>query len=94
MNIQQFQESELSPQLAELLRNPVLATALQVCAQASPANGGIKEWKEPHHAHIQLGADRGYNLYPQILQMLATRPARTEVDTPTYESPELAMEEK
>lgn len=85
MNISQFQESELSPQLAELLKHPVLATALQVCNEASPANGGLKEWKEPHQAHIQLGIDRGFNLYPQILRILATKPKTQEEVQPTYD---------
>ncbi len=94
LNIEQYQNSELSPQLAELLKHPVLSEALATCDQASPANGGIKEWKEPHHAHIQLGVDRGFNLYPQILRLLATKPKATEAIEPTYEPTELAMEEK
>ncbi len=94
MTIEQYQNSELSQQLAELLKDPVLATALQVCSEVSPANGGVKEWKEPHQAMIQLGVDRGYNLYPQILRLLATRAKAPEIVEPTYENPELAMEEK
>ena len=71
MTIEQYKQSELSAQLAELLRSPVMATALQICDAASPSNGGIKPWAEPHTAHIQLGVDRGYNLYPQVLRELA-----------------------
>jgi len=63
-----------------------MATALQICDAASPSNGGIKPWAEPHTAHIQLGVDRGYNLYPQVLRELAI-PAKKpdEPIEPTYE---------
>lgn len=92
MNIEQYQESEFSPQLAELLKHPVLAAALQVCDQASPSNGGSRDWKEPHLAHIQLGIDRGYNLYPQILRLLATKAKKIEEIQATYESSEVKEE--
>ena len=85
MTVQQYQESELSSQLAELLNSPALSIALQVCDQVSPANGGSKVWDQPHLAHIQLGLDRGYNLYPQMLKTLAQKPKKQEEVQPTYE---------
>lgn len=75
----------MSPQLAEILKNPALMTALQVCDQSAPANGGNRQWEQPHLAHIQLGIDRGYNLYPQILKMLAQRPRKVEEPKTSYE---------
>lgn len=87
MTIRQYQESELSPQLAEMLREPAFRAALEVAQEASPANGGMREWKDPHHAHIQLGIDRGYNLYPQILKLLATQPKKQEEVPATYAAP-------
>lgn len=86
MTITQYQESELSPQLAELLKNPALMAALQVCDQSAPVNGGSRQWEQPHLAHIQLGIDRGYNLYPQILKMLAQKPKKVEEPKPSYEA--------
>ncbi len=89
MTIEQYRNSELSEQLAKLLNSDAsLQLALQVCDEASPSRGGIKDWKEPHIAHIQLGIDRGYNLYPQLLRALATAmPKPVEVE-PTYEGTE------
>ncbi len=94
MTIDAFRQNDLlSATLADLLQNnETLKMALAVCDAASPANGGVKDWKESHLAHIQLGVDRGYNLYPQILRMLATKPTKTEPVEPTYEEPELAIE--
>lgn len=87
MTIRQYQESELSPQLAALLREPALQAAMEVANEVSPANGGLREWKEPHQAHVQLGVDRGYNLYPQMLKLLATQPAKQEQVEATYDAP-------
>ena len=85
MNIEQYQQSEFSPQLAEMLKHPALQMALQVCDRVSPANGGSRVWDQPHLAHIQLGLDRGYNLYPQMLRRLAERPKKQEEVEPSYE---------
>ncbi len=84
MTIADYQQSEYSHQLAELLKHPVMVTAMQICDQVSPSNGGIKQWEEPHMAHIQLGIDRGYNLYPQVLRTLAM-PAKEAAPMPEPE---------
>lgn len=84
MTIKQYQESEYSQQLAELLKQPALQMALALCAEHSPGNGGNRNWDQPHLAHIQLGLDRGYNLYPQVLKLLATRPEKQEEEPTTY----------
>jgi len=91
MTIDEFRTNEaLSTQLNEILKtNEVLRIALGVCDQAAPANGGVKIAAEhPHIAHIQLGIDRGYNLYPQVLRLLAT-PLKAAGEVPaTYEPKE------
>ncbi len=94
MTIEAFRQNDLlSATLADLLQNnETLKIALAVCDAASPAKGGVKDWKEPHLAHIQLGVDRGYELYPQILRMLATKAPIAAPIEPTYEEPELAIE--
>lgn len=85
MTIEQYRNSEFSGQLAEILNNPVMAMALTICDEASPSNGGVKDWKDPHIAHIQLGIDRGYNLYPKLLKALATpAPSPNQVPEPEY----------
>lgn len=61
----------LSGELAQMLNTPTLRQALEICDEVSPANGGMKDWKEPHTALIQLGCDRGYNLYSRVLRSLA-----------------------
>ena len=89
--IEEFRNNDLYRNaLADLLKSDILRVALAVCDAASPANGGVKVWEQPHMAHIQLGVDRGYNLYPQILRMLATRakPPETQIE-PSYEQPPL-----
>jgi len=75
-----------------LLRNSdTLRTALAVCEQASPANAGGNFNKEvfsqAHVAHIQLGMDRGYNLFPQIFRGLAVSMSQETAIEPTYEKP-------
>lgn len=91
MTIEQYQQSELSPQLAELLKQPAMAIALEIASQVSPSNGGVKPWAEPHTAHIQLGVDRGYNLYPQVLRSLAVSAKKPE---PELEAEYQPVEEK
>lgn len=89
MTVEQFRNSELSGQLADILNTPVMQIALQTCDEASPSNGGVKDWREPHIAHIQLGIDRGYNIYPQLLKTLAKpQPKVSEPIEPSYEDQE------
>ncbi len=92
MSIEQFRQSELlSAELAELLKNPTLALALQICDAVSPANGGAKPYEQEHVHVFQHGVDRGYNLYPQVLRRLA-EPVHTAAPPP---EPEYAdVEEK
>ncbi len=86
LSIEQFRQSEqLSAELAELLKNPTLALALQICGDVAPVNGGATPYKESHVHIFQHGVDRGYNLYPQVLRKLAEPVAKpTVMPEPEY----------
>lgn len=66
---------------------PAMRAAMEVANEVSPANGGKRIWPTPHDAHIQLGVDRGYNFYPQVLALLATQPKKQEEVPTTYDAP-------
>jgi len=86
--MEEYQRSEMSGQLAELLKDPVLAIAMMVADGAAPVNGGARVAELPHVAHIQHGIDRGYAMYPRILKLLATAPTGGGPVEPTYQAPE------
>lgn len=90
MTIDAFRSSQLSGELAELLKNPVLQMALATCDEAAPSNGGVKAYEQAHMVHVQFGVDRGYNLYPKVLKLLATgvEPKHEQVE------PEYKLEEE
>lgn len=81
----------MSGELAELLRNPTLATAMDVASQSAPVKAAARISDIPHVAHVQHGIDRGYELYPSVLRLLATAP---ESDTAVEASYEAVEEEK
>lgn len=85
MTLEEYQHSELSGQLAELLKNPVLAIAMQVADQSAPVNAGARISEVPHISYIQHGIDRGYAMYPNVLRLLASPPAGSREVEATYE---------
>ncbi len=94
MTIDEYRNSVLSVELAELInKNPALQIALQVCDESSPSMGGVKDWREPHTAHIQLGLDRGYNLYGKVFRMLGTPMAKQEEQVEATYAPAEEKEE-
>lgn len=74
MDIDTYRKSPMSGELAELLRSPTLATAMQVAADSAPLNNNSNLSQIEHVAHIQHGIARGYALYPSVLKLLATPP--------------------
>ena len=91
MTLEEYRKSELSAQLAALLKDPVLATAIEVALQGAPVNGGGKVSEIPHITYVQHGIDRGYAMFPNVLQLLATAPVEGGEVEATYAAP---VEEK
>jgi len=92
ITLEEYQNSEMSGQLAELLKNPVLAIAMQVADQSAPVNAGARITEIPHESHIQPRRDRGYAMYPNVLRLLATAPPGSREVEATYEGEEKTNE--
>jgi len=84
MDIKTFRESEMSGQLAALLREPVLVTAMQVASDSSPVNNMGNISQVEHVAHIQHGISKGYGFYPSVLKLMATPPTGGDEVERTY----------
>lgn len=88
MTISDYRASVLSGELAEILKHPVLKTAIETLDAAAPVNAGANlQFKEAHMAYVQLGIDRGYALYSNLLKALAIGIKKQEEVQPTYEAP-------
>jgi len=84
MTIEEYRQSEMSGQLAVLLREPVLASAMQIASEASPVNNVANISQVEHVAHIQHGIAKGYSLYPSVLKLMATPPTGGGEVEPSY----------